>query len=188
MMAACLRVARRQTPKNIGAANAAPTDDIVRVSGLLYLLEHLENALRRADEHALERLRKATALERVAAGAAAFSHAFLQSMGGPGERSAEDQSLYRHSPHRCAIAAPANTPAATRGGAREYCGGGITDAPSSAAACHTQRGSHRNARAIAIMSASPAATIACACTGVVMSPTAIVVTPAARLIARAKST
>src|SRR6185312_11076441 len=29
MMAACLRVARRQTPKNIGAANAAPTDDIV---------------------------------------------------------------------------------------------------------------------------------------------------------------
>ena len=41
-------------------------------SGLLDLLEHLEQAFRGADEHALERLGQATTLERIAAGAAAF--------------------------------------------------------------------------------------------------------------------
>ena len=44
-------------------------------SVLLDLLEHLENALRRADEHALEGLGKATPLERVAAGTGTFGHA-----------------------------------------------------------------------------------------------------------------
>src|SRR5690242_14102434 len=53
-------------------------------SGLLDLLQHLEDALGRADEHALERLRQATALECVAAGAAAFSHG-ASLLGGPAE-------------------------------------------------------------------------------------------------------
>ena len=40
----------------------------------LDLLEHLEDALRRAGEHPLERLRQAASLERVAAGTVAFGH------------------------------------------------------------------------------------------------------------------
>ena len=38
---------------------------------------------------------------------------------------------------------PVNTLAALRGALRRYCGGGTTGAPSTAAACHGQRGSHR---------------------------------------------
>jgi hypothetical protein len=45
-----------------------------KTSGLLDLLEHLEKALRGADDQALERLGQTTTLERVAAGAAAFGH------------------------------------------------------------------------------------------------------------------
>src|SRR3954471_13300811 len=43
-------------------------------SSLLDLLQHLEDALRRTDEHALEGLRQAATLERVAAGTCAFGH------------------------------------------------------------------------------------------------------------------
>src|SRR5205085_11467907 len=43
-------------------------------SGLLDLFQHLEDALRRADEHALEGLGQATTLESVAPGTGAFSH------------------------------------------------------------------------------------------------------------------
>src|SRR6185436_13065386 len=41
---------------------------------LLDLLEHLEDALRGTDEHALERLGQAAALERVASGALDVGH------------------------------------------------------------------------------------------------------------------
>src|SRR6188768_964101 len=56
------------------AANAALFGVLRETSGLLDLLEHLEQAFRGADEHALERLGQATTLERIAAGAAAFGH------------------------------------------------------------------------------------------------------------------
>src|SRR5881394_1274821 len=49
---------------------------------LLDLLQHLEDALRRADEHALEGLGEATTLECVAAGAVSFGHGgFLERCG-----------------------------------------------------------------------------------------------------------
>src|SRR5690349_4570304 len=56
---------------------AAARSPIGRGLCLLDLLQHLEDAFRRADEHALEGLRKTTPLERVAAGAIAFGHAVL---------------------------------------------------------------------------------------------------------------
>ena len=46
-------------------------------SGTLELLEHLERAFGGACKHALQRLRKATTLKRVAAGAFAFGHGRL---------------------------------------------------------------------------------------------------------------
>jgi hypothetical protein len=46
-----------------------------RQSVLLDLLEHLEDALGRTDEHAFEGFGKATPLERVATGTGTFGHA-----------------------------------------------------------------------------------------------------------------
>ena len=63
-------------------------------SGLLDLLEHLEKTLWRADEHSLERFRQATTLERVAAGAGAFGHDFLD-----GERAAQNAAKTAILPH-----------------------------------------------------------------------------------------
>ena len=61
--------------------------------------------------------------------------------------------------------------------ARSYCGGQWTVAPSSSAACQPHRGSSRKARAMAIISASPAAIICSARCGVQIMPTARVAMP-----------
>ena len=83
---------------------------------------------------------------------------------------------------------PDSALAASRGGERQYCFGAGTLRPSAAAACHGQRGSHNMARASATRSASPSATIASACCGSVINPTAIVTAPVARRTARASGT
>src|SRR5258706_9828542 len=70
-------------------------------SVLLDLLEHLEDALGRAHEHALEGLGQATTLERVAAGAGTFGHGLSSgirwvpapSLSGAGENSIFYSSL-----------------------------------------------------------------------------------------------
>ena len=49
----------------------------------------------------------------------------------------------------------ANTPRASRGSLRQYCGGTLTVARNAAAACHGQRGFHSRARASATRSARP---------------------------------
>ncbi len=64
-----------------------------------------------------------------------------------------------------------------RGCERQYCFGARTWAPSFAAACHGQRGSYSIARASDTASASPFAMIASACSGSVISPTAMVGRP-----------
>jgi hypothetical protein len=51
--------------------------DFSDASGFLYLFEHLEDTLRGADEHPLERFRQTTPFKRVATGAGAFGHAGL---------------------------------------------------------------------------------------------------------------
>src|ERR1700751_4131418 len=71
---------------------------------------------------------------------------------------------------------------------RRYCLGARTWPPSSAAACHGQCGSYKIVRANAIMSASPVATIASACSNPLIIPTAITGMRTADLIARASGT
>src|SRR4029079_219257 len=71
----------------------------------------LEDSLRCADEHALERLRKATTLERVATGAGAFCHwRFSRSMRAPPSKAARGKTLIiagrRRSPEPSALSHP----------------------------------------------------------------------------------
>ena len=81
--------------------------------------------------------------------------------------------LRSHHPRRAA-------PGHSFGAVRAYCGGRATSAPSVCAACQPQCGSSRKARAIAIMSALPCATISSACLALVIMPTARVAIPVSR--------
>src|SRR5256886_7733718 len=63
-------------------------------------------------------------------------------------------------------------PGHSSGWLRAYGGGYSSFTPKRSAACHTQRGSSRNARATATMSALPEAMISSACSGTAIMPTA----------------
>ena len=47
----------------------------------------------------------------------------------------------RFDPSRCYAVGAVNTPRASRGSQRRYCGAGVMESPRAAAACHGQRGS-----------------------------------------------
>src|SRR5205085_1396513 len=91
-------------------------------------------------------------------------------------------------PHLIPNRVSPNSAFCVEGCERQYCGGASTWPPSSAAACQPQRGSYSMPRASATMSALPEATISSACCASVISPTAMVVTPVASLMACANGT
>src|SRR4051794_16083937 len=87
--------------------------------------------------------------------------------------------------HRWPTVAPVNRSLYSRGWERQYCFGALTCAPSFAAACQGQRGSYNMARASETASASSFAMMASACSGSVISPTAMVGRPTSALTRRA---
>src|SRR5664279_3648122 len=83
----CYRIMKNQGPPR----HRRPGMRQPERSVLLDLFQHLEDALRRADEHALKSLGQATTLERVAAGTGTFGHGKSLTVGAGGGHPAKSR-------------------------------------------------------------------------------------------------